>query len=317
MFESGKSIENPRIRDLERIKDEKFSILEAGPYRCIQCLKMGDPPWGYVVEYQDGSLDEQYQSVDGPIGVNRVVAAFTKYLKGDPSWQQDFTWGKLNPNDWSVDESVGPPRWTAMRDKELEWFLKDVFEQLGYQVQLTKASGDQGVDLIVSGGGRRIAIQVKGYANAVGNSAVQEVYAGMNFWKCQECAVITNSRFTKSAKHLADSLNCKLIDRRRMDDLMAGEHPWARSLRTADDYSRIEHPVEPRASARNQMQALDGTGSSRPLQVPTVPHPSWTSPEQNPDSGFDQTTVLRRYSSTFLSRLWHRLGQIGAGRFVD
>ena len=175
-----------------------------------------------------------------------------------------------------------------MRDKEFEWFLKGVFEQLGYQVEVTKASGDQGVDLIVSGGGRRIAIQVKGYANAVGNSAVQEVYAGMNYWKCKECAVITNSRFTKSARHLAASLNCKLIDRRSMDDLMAGEHTWARSLRTADDYSRIKHPIEPGASARNQMQASGGTGSSRPPQVPTVPHPSGTSPEQNPDSEFDQ-----------------------------
>jgi hypothetical protein len=196
--------------------------------------------------------------------------------------------GKLNPNDWSVDESVGPPRWTAMRDKEFEWFLKGVFEQLGYQVEVTKASGDQGVDLIVFGGGRRIAIQVKGYANAVGNSAVQEVYAGMNYGKCQECAVITNSRFTKLAKHLAASLNCKLIDRRSMDDLMAGEHPWARKLRTADDYFRIKHPIELRASAGNQMQASGGTGSSGPLQVPAVPHPSWTSPEQNPHSELDR-----------------------------
>ena len=62
-----------------------------------------------------------------------------------------------------------------------------MFEELGFSVRTTKASGDQGVDLIVKGRGRRIAVQTKGYEGSVGNKAVQEVYAGMKFCCCREC----------------------------------------------------------------------------------------------------------------------------------
>jgi restriction system protein len=59
---------------------------------------------------------------------------------------------------------------------------------LGFSVRKTKVTGDQGVDLIVEGEGRLIAVQAKGYTGSVGNKAVQEVYAGMAFYG-HTCAV--------------------------------------------------------------------------------------------------------------------------------
>ena len=56
----------------------------------------------------------------------------------------------------------------------------------------------------------RIAVQAKGYVESVGNGAVQEALAGMAFYKCQRCAVITNSRFTAS-RGLAGRINCILM----------------------------------------------------------------------------------------------------------
>jgi hypothetical protein len=38
--------------------------------------------------------------------------------------------------------------WRALRGTPFEDFLQQVFERLGYSVQTTKASGDQGIDLI-------------------------------------------------------------------------------------------------------------------------------------------------------------------------
>jgi Restriction endonuclease len=57
--------------------------------------------------------------------------------------------------------------WKAMRDDEWEDFLADVFSTLGANVQKTGRSGDQGVDLVVEFGGRRVAVQAKGYYHAV------------------------------------------------------------------------------------------------------------------------------------------------------
>ncbi len=54
-------------------------------------------------------------------------------------------------------------RWKEMRSVEFEAFLERVFTELGYTVETTKVTGDQGLDLIVSYRSRRIGIQVKGY----------------------------------------------------------------------------------------------------------------------------------------------------------
>lgn len=113
--------------------------------------------------------------------------------------------------------------WRPLRDIPFERFLEDVFDMLGYQVKTTKRSGDQGVDLIVIGRGRKIAIQAKGYEGSVGNKAVQEAYAGMSFYDCNEAVVITNSAFTSGAEALATKIGCRLIDGTQILDLIDGK----------------------------------------------------------------------------------------------
>ncbi len=76
--------------------------------------------------------------------------------------------------------------------------------------------------MVVTGKGRRIAIQAKGYDGSVGNKAVQEAYAGMSFYKCAECAAITNSQFTSGAEELATSVGCRLIDGSLIPSLIEG-----------------------------------------------------------------------------------------------
>ncbi len=113
--------------------------------------------------------------------------------------------------------------WRLMQGVDFEVFLADVLREWGFQVALTKASGDQGVDLIASRAGRRMAIQAKGYPRStVGNKAVQEAHTGMVFYNCTECVVITNSTFTAAAKQLALSVNCRLIDGDAIHDLIEG-----------------------------------------------------------------------------------------------
>ena len=59
-----------------------------------------------------------------------------------------------------------------MRAVEFERFLKAVLELRGFRVVLTRITGDQGVDLVVTREGR-IAVQAKGHTGRVGNDAVQ------------------------------------------------------------------------------------------------------------------------------------------------
>lgn len=112
--------------------------------------------------------------------------------------------------------------WKAMRSQEFEEFLREVFLAIGYEAETTKVTGDQGVDLLIKDGARKIAVQVKGYVNSVSNSAVQEAYAGMGYYRCHACVVIANSLFTASAIELANRLNCTLIDENQMHDFIMG-----------------------------------------------------------------------------------------------
>jgi hypothetical protein len=77
------------------IEGEEFAILSPNPDVYIQCAERKEPPYDYVLEYQDGSLNEHYQAVDGPISLERVQEAFVKYLHGDASWRFDFEWEKM------------------------------------------------------------------------------------------------------------------------------------------------------------------------------------------------------------------------------
>ena len=96
--------------------------------------------------------------------------------------------------------SIDPGR---LYPDEFERFVGEVFAFLGFTITLTGRSGDQGVDVIACKGPLRLAIQCKRYIGAVGNSSVQEVYAGMAHHKCHRCLVITNSAFTQGAIGLA------------------------------------------------------------------------------------------------------------------
>jgi hypothetical protein len=112
----------------------------------------------------------------------------------------------------------------AMTGLEFEEFLERVFRLRGYrEVFRTRASGDQGVDLILGDGRERVAIQAKLYDKPVGNDAVQQVFAGMVHYRCHRCAVVTNSRFTWAATELATSTRCKLIDGEGLRRIIAGK----------------------------------------------------------------------------------------------
>tara|TARA_B100000674_G_scaffold384467_1_gene327805 strand:+ start:64 stop:933 length:870 start_codon:yes stop_codon:yes gene_type:complete len=89
----------------------------------------------------------------------------------------------------------------------------------GWLVKQTPASGDQGVDLIASIGNLRLCIQCKDHKKAIGNKAVQEVYAGKKYWSGTHAILISRSGFTKSAQKLALSSEVILISEFEIENI--------------------------------------------------------------------------------------------------
>lgn len=100
-----------------------------------------------------------------------------------------------------------------MTGTEFEEFIALLFKKMGYSSQVTKQSGDQGIDVIAIKNNTRIGIQAKCYSNAVGNAAIQEAVAGKNFYNCDKTVVVTNNYFTTAAIDLAQANNVILWNR--------------------------------------------------------------------------------------------------------
>lgn len=103
---------------------------------------------------------------------------------------------------------------------EFEDFLKTLFSKMGYQVERTRLSGDQGADLIVIKFGEKKVVQAKRFGGKVGNYAVQEIMAAISLYRADVGMVITNNHFTTSAIELAHANSIELIDRDGLEEMI-------------------------------------------------------------------------------------------------
>lgn len=102
----------------------------------------------------------------------------------------------------------------SMAGLEFEHWCADLLCKNSFtNVTVTQASGDQGVDILAEKDGIRYAIQCKCYSSDLGNTPVQEVNAGKEFYHCHVGAVMTNQHFTTGAKALAAATGVLLWDR--------------------------------------------------------------------------------------------------------
>ena len=107
-----------------------------------------------------------------------------------------------------------------MSGYEFEYFLKKLFNKMGYNVENTKLSGDQGADLVVKKFSEKIVIQAKRFNDKVSNKAIQEVVASIRHYRADRGMVVTNSEFTASAIQLAKSNRIELIDRDKLQNFI-------------------------------------------------------------------------------------------------
>ncbi|MDO8594078.1 MAG: restriction endonuclease [bacterium] len=117
---------------------------------------------------------------------------------------------------------VEPQLFSRLSGTDFENLLRRLFEAMGYQVEQTGRSGDQGGDLIANKNGERILIQAKCYRDlSVGNSAVQQVVGAMKYYNCGKSMVITTSGvFTPEARSLAQVNDTELISKDRLSELL-------------------------------------------------------------------------------------------------
>ena len=107
-----------------------------------------------------------------------------------------------------------------MEGHDFEYYCADLLRENGFlDVEVTRGSGDFGADILAERDGISYAIQCKCYDKPIGVKAVQEIYAGRDFYDRMVGVVMTNMFFTESATVMARKLNIVLWDRDYVEDM--------------------------------------------------------------------------------------------------
>lgn len=108
-----------------------------------------------------------------------------------------------------------------MEGHDFEYFCADLLERQGFmEVEVTRGSGDFGVDILAEKDGITYAVQCKRYQGTVGVDAVLQTYAGKDYYDCMVGAVMTNQYFTAPAVQAARKLRILLWDRGYIEGMM-------------------------------------------------------------------------------------------------
>ncbi len=108
-----------------------------------------------------------------------------------------------------------------MEGHDFELFCAQLLERQGYiDVEVTRGSGDFGVDILAEKDGVTYAVQCKRYQGSVGVDAVLRTYAGRDYYDRMVGAVMTNQYFTSPAVEAAKKLKILLWDRGYLDSML-------------------------------------------------------------------------------------------------
>jgi len=188
-----------RNRDVDRIIDlarEKKSVLRPLFLRAYSQgrNKYGEIELDRLVQEADEFIEKFFPEGSlpffffiRPVGVLMPIALkWVEEAEGDASYP---------------DEGIDFEHWCATE-----------IEKQGWTATVSRASGDQGVDIVASRESVTIAVQCKRYNNPIGNKAVQEAFSGLRHYNADKAVVIGTGGFTRSAVELSQTTDVILLD---------------------------------------------------------------------------------------------------------
>jgi hypothetical protein len=115
----------------------------------------------------------------------------------------------------------------ALNPRSFEDAVARLFRQLGYVVQQTPYSGDEGRDAIAKKDGRTFLIEMKRYSpdRTVGRPILMKLHSAMVSANADGGILVTTSRFTKPAATFAQQKGIRLIDGDELGRIVSQAYP--------------------------------------------------------------------------------------------
>jgi len=99
-----------------------------------------------------------------------------------------------------------------MNPVEFEAFVGNEFHKLGYAVEMTKGSGDHGIDLLIRKGNELAVVQCKQWTAPVGEPVVRDFFGSLVNLRAQHGYLVTTSSFTTHAFSFVQDKPIRLMD---------------------------------------------------------------------------------------------------------
>ncbi|MFD2384988.1 restriction endonuclease [Paenibacillus xanthanilyticus] len=147
-----------------------------------------------------------------------------------------------------------------MDGRQFEHYLGHLLKSHGYSVEVTRAAGDYGADLVIKKDGKKIVVQAKRHSKNVGLKAVQEVQASIAHYGALEGWVISNREYTNEAYALAKSNGIRLINREQLIEMSLKMNSTEQGAAPVIQAIKAEHPQEDRRCGRCGSRMVLRTG---------------------------------------------------------
>ena len=155
--------------------------------------------------------------------VARVARAVNKTKISEQDVQEVFA---LFGTRVSEERSGSPNEMAEMSGQDFERLICRLLDAMEFRTELTKVSGDGGIDIIAvldkSIIGGKYLFQCKRYApdNLVGASAVRDFYGAVTADRAVKGVFVTTSDFTPQAREFADKTGIELINAAKLKALL-------------------------------------------------------------------------------------------------
>ena len=165
--------------------------------------------------------------------------------------------------------ALSPSNIDNMDGLSFEYYVATLLEHEGFtRVEVTKGSGDFGVDVVASKGSYRYAIQVKRSSGIVSRRAVSDAVAGKNHYSCNAAMVVTNGYLSKQSKQFASSVGCEIIDRDKITEWITRFQASGPGHSTIGRVAGLKNPLQ-QDSASELSLSSQHREDWNPIEVPS------------------------------------------------
>jgi HJR/Mrr/RecB family endonuclease len=125
-------------------------------------------------------------------------------------------WFSLKEIELKKEAEIGlSDNFRSMSPRRFEFFIAALFEEMGYEIDVTPQTADRGVDVLAKKNGEIVAIQCKKFdeKNPVTNKSIAQLIGSAQYYCATRSIFITTSYYTKNAQEQTKNARIKLWDK--------------------------------------------------------------------------------------------------------